>query len=336
MPITGSGIVAGGAYGAELAALTRRAVIPSLVVQVYKATPTLNLLLRQAQKAKGGLSQITAPVQGSSYVSFSWSDASGSFPQPSVQAASQNAEFNLCLGTVPIPFFGMESLVQSSEVIIPRLKAVMSDAKTVMVQQLSTNLFSDNSANGNIIAGLPQAYDDGTNVNVYGGINRTASPFFKSTLVTGAGAVLTRAGFIKFLVQQTALAGGEAPDFVILSPSDWTTLMQDFMTVERINTTPGSAFGKQSVVNGGFRGLMLGDTPIFFDPFLAKGTAFVINSKYLAAYISEDAAFSFSGFYSAIPNLQIANIGVVIVALQVVCTKPISGMQIKGIAGGAF
>lgn len=336
MPTTGSGIVAGGSYGTELAALTRRAVIPSLVVQTYKATPLLNLLLRQAQKTRGGISQVTVPVQGSSYVSFSWSDASGTFPQPVVQSAAQNAEFNLCLGTVPIPFFGMEALVQSSEVIIPRLKAVMADAKTVMVQQLSTNLYSDNSANGNIIAGLPQAYDDATAVNVYGGINRTSNTFWKSTKITGAGSVLTRSGFIKFLVQQTALAGGEAPDFVVLSPADWTTLMQDFMTVERINTTPGSAFGKQSVINGGFRGLMLGDTPIFFDPFLAKGTAFVMNSKYIAAYISEDAAFAFSGFHSAIPNLQIANIGVVIVALQVVCTKPISGMQIQGITGGAF
>ena len=67
-----------------------------------------------------------------------------------------------------------------------------------------------------------------------------------------------------------------------------------------------------------------------------KPTAYLVNTKYFALYLSEDAPFAFSGFYSAIPNLQIANIGVVIVALQTICTKPVSGMQITGITGGAF
>lgn len=335
MAATG-GILAGGAYGTELAALTRRAFVPKLVVQTYKATPTLSLLIRNAQRAKGGVSQITVPVQGSSYVSFSWSDAAGTFPQPAVNSAAQNAEANLTLGVVPVPFYGTEALVQSSEVVIPRLKAVMADAKTVMVQGLSTAIFADNSADSNKTQGLAQAYDDGTNVGTYMGIARSSNTFWKSTLVTSAGAVLTRSAFIKYLVQTTSLAGGEAPDFVILSPADWTALMQDFITAERINTDPRSRFGKGDVVNGGFRGLMLGDTPIFFDPFLAKGTAFVLNSKYLGLYISEDAPFAFSGFYSTIPNLQIANVGVLIVAMQLVCTKPVSGMQIQGITGGAF
>ena len=82
--------------------------------------------------------------------------------------------------------------------------------------------------------------------------------------------------------------------------------------------------------------MLLGDTPFFLDPFCPKGTAFMINTKYFAAYVSEDAPFAFSGFFSAIPNLQIANVGVVIIAMQTVCAKPISGMQITGITGGAF
>lgn len=338
MPQNGIGILAGGSYGTELDAITRRAVIPSLIVQTYKATPMLSLLLGNAQKAKGGASQITVPLQGSSFVSFGWSDYAGGFSQPQVKSAIQNAEFNLALGTVPIPFFGTEALIQSSEVIIPRLKAVMADAKTVMVQALSTSLYTANAGTPTEMLGLPDAYDDGTTTATYGGINRTwtGNTFWKSNLETGVGAVLTRSAMIKYLVQLTSLAGGEAPDFMVMSPSDWTTLLQDFMSVERYNTDPKSKYGKGDVVNAGFRGLMLGDTPIFFDPFLAKGTAFIMNSKYTAMYISEDAPFAFSGFYSAIPNMQIANIGVVIVALNLVCTKPVSGMQLQGITGGAF
>jgi|SRR5580658_2836714 hypothetical protein len=344
MPQFGVGILPSGAVGTELAALTRRAFVPRLVVQIYKATPLLGLLMRNAQKAKGGASQITVPVQGGSYTQFSWSDYSGVFPQPQVLTAAQNAEFNLKLGVVPIPFMGMESLVQSSEVVVPILKARMADAKTVAVQAISGALFTNNyNVPGQTqVDSLYQAYDDGTNVTNYGGISRTANTYWKSTVKTAVGVVTnTRVGAIKYIVNCTALAGGEAPDFMLMAPGDWTTLMTDFMANsggvgEQFNTGPKSRYGIDDVVNAGFRAIMLGDTPIFMDPFCPQGTAYLFNSRYLAMYISEDAPFAFSGFYSSIPNLQIANIGVVIVAFNVVCSKPSSGMKLTGITGQSF
>lgn len=346
MPQLGVGIVPSGAVGNELVTLTRRAFIPRLVVQVYRSTPMLSLLLRNAQKAKGGVSQVTIPVQGGSYVGFSWSDYSGAFPQPAVQTAAQNAEFNLKLGVVPIPFLGMESLVQSSEVVIPILKARMADAKTVAVQAISAALWTNNSGvpGQTQVNSLFQAYDDGTNVATYGGINRSTAgnAFWKSTIVNSVGTgTNTRIGAIKYLVQCTALAGGEAPDFMVMAPGDWTTLMTDFMgnatiSGEQFNTNPKMRYGADDVINAGFRGIMLGDTPIFMDPFVPQGTAYIFNSRYLAMYLSEDAPFAFSGFYSSIPNLQIANIGVVLVAFNVVCSKPSSGMRLNGITGNAF
>ena len=335
MPQFNQGMIPGGAIGTELSYVTRRAFIPELIVQIYKATPTLSLLMRNAQKAAGGVSQITAPVQGSSFVNFSWSDYSGTFPQPAVQTAVTNAEFNLSVGTVPIPFLGMEGLVQSTEAVIPLLKARMADAKTVAVESISSSLFTNNSASNTIIAGLPQAYDDGTNVASYGGIARSSNTFWKSTLVTSAGNVLTRAAFMPYLTQATYLAGGETPDFGVMSFQDWTSLMVDYTGLETFQSTPGSRYSKDDPVNAGFRCLMLGNMPIFADPFCPKGTAYLLNSKYLALYLSEDAPFAFSGFYSTIPNLQLGSVGVVVAALNVVCTKPVSGMQVTGITGGA-
>ena len=334
----GVGIVPSGAIGNELVATTRRAFIPRLVVQIYKATPLLSLLMRNAQRAKGGVSQVTIPVQGGSYVSFSWSDYSGVFPQPAVQTAAQNAEFNLKLGVVPIPFMGMEALIQSSEAVIPILKARMADAKTVAVQAISSALFTNNSLNATQVDSLYQAYDDGTNVTTYGGINRSTAgnTFWKSIYKNAGGNISTRVLFVPYLAQTTTLAGGEAPDFVVMSPGDWTQLMTNFMSSETFFTKPGSRYGTDDVVNAGFRGLMLGDTPIFMDPFCPTGQCYIINSRYLALYMSEDAPFAFSGFYSAIPNLQIANIGVVIVAFDVVCSKPVSGMHIYGMTGASF
>ena len=345
MPQLNVGIVPGGAIGQQLVNVTRRAFIPRLVVQIYKATPLLSLLLRNAQRAMGGVSQVTVPVQNSSFVSFSWSDYSGTFPQPADVAAIQNAEFNLKLGVVPIPFMGMEAIIQSSEVVIPLLKARMADAKTVAVQAISSAAFTNNAAAPTQVDSLFQAVDDGTTVATYGGISRTGAggAFWQAQVVPSAGNVLTRTAFIKYIVQTTTGiqggsigGGGEAPDFVVMSPSDWTTLMSDFMSLEQFNTGPGSRYGANDIVNAGFRGLMLADTPIFMDPWCPKGTAYLLNSRYLALYLSTDAPFAFSGFYSAIPNLQIANIGVVIVAFDICCTKPIANMRVTGISGGAF
>lgn len=352
MPQFGVGILPSGALGTQLAAVTRRAFIPRLVVQIYKATPMLAVLMRNAQRARGGASQITIPVQGSSFVSFSWSDYSGVFPQPADVAAAQNAEFNLKLGVVPIPFLGMEAIVQSSEVVIPLLKARMADAKTVAVQSISTSLFATGTNPVSQVDGLYAAYDSGTNVSTYGGINRNTNTFWQSQIVSNVNAALTRVQLLQYLVQTTSGttaangAGGEAPDIVVMNPSDWATLIKDFMVLynsstpvqalEQYNITPNSKFGMNNIINTGFRGVMIGETPIFMDMFCPKGTAYIMNSRYLAMYMSEDAPFVFSGFYSTIPNLQIANIGVVIVIFNVVCSKPSSGMKLLNITGGAF
>lgn len=335
MPVFGSGIVpASGAVTNELNAVTRRAFIPKMVVQIYNAAPMLNIAMRNAQRARGGLSQITVPVQGSSFVAFNWTGYSGTFPQPSVQPAATQAQWNLSVGTVPISLLGMESLVQSTEAVIPLVRARMADAKTVAVQSISTAFFSS-ATDPLAINGLLDVYDDGTSVATYGGLNRNTATYWKSTKVT-TSVTPSRQTIITRIMQLTKLAGGEAPDLIIMSMGDWTTLMTDFMTSEQFHTTPSSRYGNDDAINAGFRCLMLGNTPILADPFCPTGKAFLINTKYLGLYISEDANFSWSGFHSLIPNNQLANVGVVIIGMALVGTKPVSGMQLATVAGAAF
>lgn len=333
-----TGIVPNSPIGTELAAITRRAFIPNLIVQIYQATPVLNMLIRGAQNAKGGVGQVTVPVQGNSFVSAEWIDYGGSFTQPADTTAIQDAAQNLTVLAVPISFFGMEALIQSSEVVIPRLKAKMADIRNVAVQSLSQALYAFNTS-PLIMSGFPQAYDDGTGgSSIYANIDRSVSTnaFWKSQVTTSAGGIDSRSAMLTKLVQTAMLAGGEAIDLLIMSPPDWTTLMQDFLTLERYDTMPGVKYGKDQAVNSGFRALQLGDTNVVADLYCPTGTAYMVNTKYFAMYISEDAKFAFSGFYSAIPNLQVANVGLMIVGLQTISVKPISGRKITGITGGAF
>lgn len=334
-PISG-GLTPSGAIGNQLQAITRRAVVPSLFVQIYQSHPLLSLLLANSQRARGGVSQVTIPAQGASFVQFAWSTFAGNFDMPVDQAAISNAQFNLKLGLTPIGFFGMEAIIQSSEVIIPKLRAVTSDAAVVIKQAFAQALYSNNYAATDRLDSLYQAYDDGTNVPSYGGITRSSNTWWKGQYYPGVGAIANRAGMAVQLTRVMEGAGGEAPDFAVMNNADWATLMTDFMNYEMYQTGPRSRYGKDDPVNSGFRAIRVLDTPIFPDPFCPRGQMYAINSRYLALYLSEYAPFVFSGFESAIPLGQIASIGVLIAALNLVCAKPSSGAHFTGISGAAY
>lgn len=333
-----SGITPGGPLGQQLQAITRRAVIPSIYVQIYQSHPLLSLFLSNAQSARGGVSQITIPVQGSSFVSFNWGSYAGDFPMPEDQAAITDAQFNLKLGMVPIGFFGMEAIIQSSEVIVPKLRAVTSDAAVVIKQALAQSLYTNNASNPQALDSLVQAYDNGTLTTSYGGIART-NAYWQGQYypnMGGQSSISSRNGMATILTRVMTGAGGESPDWAVMHPADWTTLMQDFMSLEMFQTTPRSLYGRGDVVNAGFRAIRVLDTPIFPDPFCPRGSMFIGNSRYVAMYLSAAAPFVFSGFQSTIPQGQIADIGVLITCLDLVCSKPSSGAYVSGITGAAW
>jgi hypothetical protein len=306
-----------------------------VVVLIYKQNPLLALLLRNAIRASGGVSPYTQPVQTGRYVSSSWIGPSGQFDIPPDVAATVNAEFNICALATPVTSFGLEQLVtQDAIAVASRLMLKMNDLKNSSIEALASALFS-NSANPLTMFGLLDAYGNQTTAPVFGGLDRTVYPGWNGLVVPAAGAILTRATFIPNLLRAAKNSGGEALDFVVTSIEDWTTLMTDFMSVERYNNDPSSRWGKDDPVNSGFRGLLLGDTPIFFDLNCPQGTAIGFNSKYLTLVIHEDANFAWTGWYSTIPQGQIASVGLSLTALNLVCSKPSTGLIMNGITGGA-
>lgn len=311
-----------------------------VVVLLYRQNPLLALLLRDAIRASGGVSPYTQPVQTGQYVPSSWMGPAGNFAIPPDLAQTVNAEFNLCALATPVTSFGLEQLVtQDAVAVTSRLMLKMNDMKNSALQALSTALFSSSSVGGvpNVLQmfGLLDAYDSGANVNVFGGLSRTTYPNWAGTMTTGAGAILTRALFIPQLLKAVQASGGEALDFVVMSLPDWTTLMTDFMSLERYDNDPASRWGKGDPVNSGFRGLLLGDTPLFFDLNCPTGTAIGINSRYITLVVHEDANFAWTGWYSTIPQGQIASVGLTLTALNLVCSKPSTGIIINGITGGS-
>jgi hypothetical protein len=334
MPLLGAGLIPGGPIGFELEATVRRVFAQMVVVLLYKQNPLLALLLRNAIRCSGGVSPYTQPVQTGKYVNSSWMGPAGNFTIPPDVAATVNAEFNMCALATPVTTFGLEQLVtQDAIAVTSRLMLKLNDMKNSALETLANALFSPTGNGGNMLQmfGLQDAYGA---TGIYGGLDRATFPRWAGLNVTG-GAALTRQAFIPFLLQAAKHAGGEALDFVVMSIEDWTTLMTDFMGFERYNNDPSSRWGKDDPVNSGFRGLLLGDTPIFFDLNCPPGVAYGFNSKYITLVIHEDANFAWTGWYSTIPQGQIASVGLTLTALNLVCSKPSTGIIISGLTGGA-
>lgn len=344
MPIAGQGAVpASGSLYNELTATTRRAFVPRLIVQLYFATPSLFYLMGNSQKSAGGLSQITIPVQGNSMVQGQWTGYGGGFNAPVITPGIQNAQFPTCYWVVPVPLPFGETVIQATDREISILKARMNDVWAVTVQNLGGLLFTNNSANTLVPSSFVDGYDNGTNVATYGGINRPSNTFWKGqyyTVASGAGlpgtAGFTRATLSNYIVQVTDVAGGEAPTFGVMNPADFSTLNADFIGTETIFTRPGMEYNMSTAVRSSFPNLNVAGVPVYADHFCPQGQMYFINTKYFATYLSEDAAFDFSGFYSLIPLGQIGQQGVVVTGLNNICSKPISGAHLTGIGNPAY
>ncbi|PWU21819.1 MAG: hypothetical protein C5B50_00620, partial [Verrucomicrobia bacterium] len=156
MPLPGLGAAPTGSLYNELTAVTRRAFVPKLFVQIYFASPTLFYLTGNAQRAAGGLNQITIPMQGQSMVQGQFVGYSGGFNSPVITPGVQNGQWNLAYWVVPIPLPFGETIIQATDREISLLKVRMNDAYAVTRQKMAQLLFTNNSAN----LQLPNSFQD--------------------------------------------------------------------------------------------------------------------------------------------------------------------------------
>jgi len=346
LPLPGIGVApAAGALYTELASATRRAFVPRLFVQIYFGSPTLFYMTGNAQRAAGGLNQITVPAQGQSMVQGQFTGYGGGFNSPVITPGIQNLQFNLAYWVVPIPLPFGETVIQATDREISILKARMNDVYAVTRQNMARLIFTNNSGNPLLPNSYQDAFDNGTNFPTYGGINRNAAGYsaFKGQYInlnSGTFSLgttgFTRKSMSTLLSYVTDQAGGEAPTYVVMNPGDYATLNNDFIGIEQINPPPGSQFTMDTAVRSSFPNLFVSGVPIFADHFVPQGNVYGVNVKYTSMYLSEDAAFDFSGFYSLVPLGQIGQQGVVVVGYDIITAKPSSGFWGYNLLGNQY
>ena len=324
--LIGTGIVPAGAVGNELTAVTRRAFIPKCIVQIGKATPTLAGMLANAHAAQGGISSVTVPVQGTPFVTAQATDYSGNFTQPSVVQGITEADYNLKAVIVPIPFLGMEGILQQNAAIVPLIEARMNDAGNQIALYLSTQLWT-NGTNGTInIDGFPLiAATTGT----YGNIARATNTWWQGQTRTGTGP--TRLTVLADIVSSTKNAGGEKPNIGVMGPGTWTGLAQNFLGLEQYVINSNSQYGERGGgARAAFTALLVADVPIYMDSDCPEGQLWLWNTRYDSFYIHESAAFTFTGFASTLPNMQLGYVGALVAVLEHVNVKPSTVCQVTG------
>jgi len=335
MPVLGTGIFPSGAVGNELTAVTRRAFIPKLVVQLYKSSPLLSAMIANAQMASGGAGPITAPVQGSAMTTMAWSGYSGTFAQQSTQTGIQNAEFNLKLAITPVYFLGMEGIIQVDAAVIPLIEARMNDAGNSMKDGISTALWgNDNTANSQPLFGLPAVT---ASTQSYGNIGPATNTWWVPYTKAAGTVAPTRALLLENITGLVNFSGGEMPNFGVTSPATWVKLAEDFAALEQYQVNEASAYGDNP--NGAralFTALMVAGVPIYMDTYGTDGTVYLINTNYISLYIHEAGAFVFTGFESLIPNQQLGYVGALLAILELVCVKRKTQAKITGYTSVTF
>jgi hypothetical protein len=328
MPQLGTGIIPSGAVATELTAVTRRAFIPKMIVQIYNTSPLLAAFLANAQMASGGVSSVSCPVQGSPFVNSQWTGYDGSFAQPAAQQGASLSEFNLKAIITPVPFLGLEGAVQLDHAVVPLIEARMNDATNSAVDALSQAGYN-NFANNQQLIGLPGAIDDGTNLVTYGGINRAANTWWQSR-VLGLAAT-TRAQILRAIASVNK-NGAEMPTFGVMGFGTWTQLALDFVGAESYQIQPGMGFDSDADrPRSAFRALDVAGVPIYADPYCPENIMYLMNSNYMNLYVHEMASFSFTGFESLLSSYQLGYIGAVLTLCELVLNKPRTAGRFTGL-----
>lgn len=333
MPTLGTGILPSGAAGNELVAMTRRAFIPKVIVQLYKSTATMSALLANSESVSGGVSPVTVPVQGTAMVTTQATGYDGSFTAPAVLNGLQNAEFNLKAMLTPIPFYVMEGLAQQDAAVIPIVEARMNDAGNSIADYMATNLWTASASNldpwslPDVIATANPARGN------FGGIERAANTWWQGNQINNA-VDISRNVALQYIVSATSRSGGEMPSFGVCGPGLWAKLAQDFVGAERYINTPESSYADaQEGVRAAFTALSVAGVPIYMDLYAPETVLWLFNMSYLQYKIHQDAAFAVAGPESLLPNMQLGYIMVLVTLLELVCSKPKSQTRITGLTG---
>lgn len=314
----------------DVSGKTNAHIVPILTDNVFKASPLFTRLrTRNAARFPGGTTIkhniMYAKLKGGPFTRGSAFDVSY------VQTDTA-LEFNIKAYYVNVTIFGLDNILnRGPEAVMSHVESKLVNAAGTMAENLAIDTFLDGQGtNSSSIAldGLQAAVDDGTNFASYGGITRTdiatganqgINGYFATVATLSLAAVQTAYGATWF--------GNERADLLVTTQAVWDIFWNKLQPQQRFQEE------SSDVAKIGFQSLRFNGASLTVDQYAPTGKLWLLNTKYIYFYISDDQKFQFgfTGWKEAQQTIDVA--GQYLYAGNIVLAAPRLNGQISGITG---
>jgi hypothetical protein len=257
-------------YG-RLTSITRGKVLPGIIDQIGDDHPLFKMLINKAQLVTRG-TQIEQPVK------YRHNSQGGSFAgldplNTALENTRTKAIFPWKQMYQSIVISNIEQAKNGgSDAETENLMTVeMEEAKTSLTDKFCTKLFLDGTGNDEKdIDGLVAMVDDGTNVDVYGGITRSTYTWWKSNYTASVGSLYLSD---MATMMDSCSNGSDEPDMLITTKT--VKSAYEALLAAQIRFESGSR------LDGGAKELAFRGALITADEYCTAGYMYFLNTKKL-------------------------------------------------------
>ena len=212
-------------------------------------------------------------------------------------------------------------LNDSAEAVFDLVEAAMETGELSMVDEMSSQLFSDGTGNGGLdMDGLANAVSRSTSV-AYGGITRSATAGTPGAALR-AGVENTTGGALSLAQTNSdygsCVIGREKPDLMVTTQTLWDRFWERSQASERNKP--------ESDRDIGFESVRFNAADVTVDSHCPSGFLYFLNTKWFKYYTHSKWDFRFRGFFE--PSNQQRQIGQIVAWGNTVCRSP----RLQGVA----
>lgn len=271
----------------SLNATTQKRFIPALKDQIYESNILLYRLLKDQDNvgAKIGGTKVVEPLEyakSTKVGSFSKGDSLDSADEEFITAA----EFGWKREHADLYIDGLEELEnRGSSRVIDLVAAKMKSASKSLADSMATQLFSDGTGNSNKdITGLRAAVDDASNIDTYGGIQRSTDgdAWWKSYYNTHASNFTLdrlRAAY------SACRVSGDVPTLIVSDSTEINNYENIFLNTTNVMWMQAL---QPKTLDGSFQAFTFKGTAWVEDSHCQAKTMYMLNENYLKFRLLRD------------------------------------------------
>jgi hypothetical protein len=301
-----------------ISAITQKRIIPFMVDQVTSTNTLLNLLVQNASFLDGG-DYISQPIMTSLPTSAVVAYTGADILPNNFQINEQGAVFDWKFYAISVDIVGSDEVRNDGiPAAINLVTTRMKQADIAMRDRLGSDLQGDGSANdGKAFLGLTAAVDDGSHVDVYGGVSRAAFPVWKSYVNSNAGTARALSiGLIDTAFQHTSW-DSDTPNLLIGTRGLVTKFTQLLQPNQRFLSGETAVAGYKNVFYRGYP--LISDDHVQTTPVEKM---WGLNTKYLQMYFKKGRFFKWRPFQTQ-SNQDVIS-GKILLAMCFINSRPAS------------